>query len=101
MVSPAFAPAGANKVLTIFSGGVYVGKNTFRPQTRQADLPLDNRKEDRPRPVGVDPPRRKVWDLPGCCAGQPEVGETAFLLKAQLPRHYDISAIILFCQGLI
>ena len=25
-----FAPAGANKVLTIFSGGVYVGKNTFR-----------------------------------------------------------------------
>ena len=33
--------------------------------------------------------------------GQPEVGETAFLLKAQLPRHYDISAIILFCQGLI
>ena len=62
---------------------------------------LKLRKEDRPRPVGVDPPRRKVWDLPGCCAGQPEVGETAFLLKAQLPRHYDISAIIPFCQGLI
>jgi hypothetical protein len=33
-VSPAFAPADANKVLTIFSGGMYVGKNTFRPQTR-------------------------------------------------------------------
>ena len=25
-----FAPAGANKVLTIFTGGVYVGKNTSR-----------------------------------------------------------------------
>ena len=25
-----FAPAGANKVLTIFSGGVYVGENTLR-----------------------------------------------------------------------
>ena len=26
-----FAPAGANKVKIIFSGGVYVGENTFRP----------------------------------------------------------------------
>ena len=25
-----FAPAGANKVLTIFSGGMCVGENTFR-----------------------------------------------------------------------